>query len=78
MDHVEMEEIHNSLEELAQPPLFSLRTRGDSSMSYFLCMRKTYGKGIDCFHNDLYKLNHTRVGSCSKEDHSLFYTSWST
>ena len=29
MDHVKMEKIHNSLEDLAQPPLFSLRMRGD-------------------------------------------------
>ena len=36
MDHMEMEE-------LAQPPLFSLRMRGESSMSNPLSMRKTYG-----------------------------------
>ena len=35
MDHVQMEQIHNSLEELAQPPLFSLRMRGDSLLSHF-------------------------------------------
>ena len=46
MDHVEMKEIHDSLEELTQPPLFSLRMRGDISMSHSICMRKTYGKNI--------------------------------
>ena len=56
MDHVEMEEIHNSWEELAQPPLFPLRIRGDSSMSHSICMDKTYGKGIICLHNDLYNV----------------------
>ena len=56
MDHVEMEEIHNSLEELVHPPLFSLKMRGDSSMSHSICMSKTYGKVIVCLHNDLYNV----------------------
>ena len=56
MDHKEMEKIHNSLEELAQPPLFSLRMRGDSSMSHSICMSKTYGKGIVFLHDDLYNV----------------------
>ena len=56
MDHVQMEEIHNSLEELAQPPLFSLRMRGDSSMGHSIFMSKTYGKGIVYLHNDLYNV----------------------
>ena len=43
-----MEERHNSLGELAQPPLFSLRMRGDSSMSHSICMSRKYGKGIHC------------------------------
>ena len=51
--HVQMEEIHNSLEELAQPPLFSLRLRGDSILSHSICIRKTYGKGIVYFHDDI-------------------------
>ena len=38
------EERHDSLEELAQKFLLSLRMRGDSSMNYSLCMSKTYGK----------------------------------
>ena len=54
MDYVEMEETHNSLEELAQPPLSSLRMRGDSSMSHSLCMSKAYGKDIIWLHSDLY------------------------
>ena len=37
MDHVEMEE-------LAQPPLFSWRMRGGSSMSHSICMNKIFGK----------------------------------
>ena len=57
MDHVEMEEIHNSLEELAQPPLFSLGIRGDSSMSHSICMKNTYGKGIVCLHNELHNVS---------------------
>ena len=51
MDQVQMEEIHNSLGELAQPPLFSLRIRGDSSMSHSICMSRAYGKGDDCLHD---------------------------
>ena len=49
-----MEEIHNSLEELAQPPLFSLRMTGDSFLRHSICMSKTYGKGIVYLHDDLY------------------------
>ena len=56
MNHVEMQEIHNSLEELVQPPLFSLRMRGDSSMSHSICMRKVNGEDIVCLHNDLYNV----------------------
>ena len=54
MDHVEMEEIHNSLGELSQPSLSSLRMRMDLSMSHSICMSKTYGKGNVWLHNDLY------------------------
>ena len=54
MDHVEMEEIHKSLEELTQPPLFSLRMRWDSSMSHSICMGKSYGKDTVWLHNNLY------------------------
>ena len=50
------EERHNSLEELLQPPLFSLRMRGESSMSHSLCMSRTYGKGVDCLHDYLYDI----------------------
>ena len=49
-----MEEIHNSLEELAQPPLFSWRMRGDSILSHSICMSRNYGKGIFYLHDDLY------------------------
>ena len=49
-----MEEIHNSLEELGQPPLCSLRMRGDSFLSHSICMRKTYVGGIVYLHDDLY------------------------
>ena len=51
MDHVQMEETHKSLEELAQPPFFSLRMRGDSFLSHFICMIKAYGEGIVYFHD---------------------------
>ena len=47
IDHVQMEES-------AQPPLFSLRMRGDSILSHYICMRRTYGKGIVYLHDDLY------------------------
>ena len=47
IDHIEMEE-------LAQPPLFTLRMREDSSMSHSICMSRTYGKGDDCLHDYLY------------------------
>ena len=57
MDHVKVEKIHSSLGELAQPPLFSLRMRGDSSMNHSVCMRNTYGKGIVCLHNELYNVS---------------------
>ena len=39
------------MEELAQPPLFSLRMRGDSYTSHSIC--QTYGKGIVCLHLSL-------------------------
>ena len=54
VDHVHMEEIHNSLEELAQSPLFSLRMRGDSFLSHSICIHKNYGKGIVYLNDDLY------------------------
>ena len=54
MDQMEMEERHNTFEELPQSPLFSLRMRGDSSMSHSICMRRTYGKGDDYLHDYLY------------------------
>ena len=44
MDHVDMEEIHNSFMELSQPPLSSLGMRGDLSMSHSIGVRKAYGK----------------------------------
>ena len=53
MDWMEMEERHDSLEELTQPLIFSLRRRGDSSMSHSICMSRTYGKGDDCLHDYL-------------------------
>ena len=46
MDHVKMEE-------LAQPTLFPLRRRGDSSMGHSIYMIKTYGKSIFYFHSNL-------------------------
>ena len=54
IDHVQMEEIHNSLEELAQPPIFSLRMRGDSFFSHSICIQKNYGKVIVYLHDYLY------------------------
>ena len=33
-----------------------VKMRGDSSMSYSLCMRKTYGKGVDYLHDNLYNV----------------------
>ena len=54
MDQMEMEERHDSLRELAQPPIFSLEMRGDSLMSHSTCMSRTYGKGHDYFHDYLY------------------------
>ena len=54
MDHVEMEEIHNSLKELSQPPLSSLGMRGDLSMSHSISMMKVYGKDHVLMHNDLF------------------------
>ena len=53
MDHVEMEEIHNSLKELSQPPLSSLGMRGDLSMSHSISVIKVYGKDHVFMHNDL-------------------------
>ena len=53
MDHVEMEEIHNSLMELSQPPLSSWGMRGDLSMSHSICVSKAYGKDYVFMHNDL-------------------------
>ena len=61
MDQMQMEEIHDSLGELAKPTLFSFRMRGDSSMSHSICMSKTYGKGIICLHDDLYKIGRAHV-----------------
>ena len=49
-----MEEIHNYLGELSQPPLSSLGVRVDLSMSHSICMRKAYGKDHVWLHNDLY------------------------
>ena len=40
----------------SQPPLFSLRMRGDSFLGHSICMRKTYGKGIFYLNNDLYNV----------------------
>ena len=57
INHVQMEEIHEYLEELAQPPLFSLRMKGDSFFSHSICIHKTYCKGIVCLHNYLYNLS---------------------
>ena len=51
---MELEEIHNSLGELSQPPLLSLRMREDLSMSHSICMSKTYGKDTVWLHSDLY------------------------
>ena len=54
MDHVEMEETHNSLMELSQPPLSSWGTRGDLSMSHSIYVSRVYGKDLVFMHNDLY------------------------
>ena len=53
MDHVEMEEIHNSFMELSQPPLSSLGMRGDISMSHSIIVIKGYGKDNVFMHDDL-------------------------
>ena len=56
MDYMEMEERHESLRELAQPPLSSLKMRGESLMSHSTCMSRTYGKGNCYFHDYLYDI----------------------
>ena len=53
MDHVEMEEVHNSLGELSQPPLSSFGIRVDLSMSHPIFMRRVYGNDHICMHNDV-------------------------
>ena len=54
MDHVEMEEILNSLMELSQLLLSSLGMRGDLSMSHPIYVRKVYGKDLIFMYDDLY------------------------
>ena len=54
MDNVEMEEIHNSLMELSQPPLSSLGMRGYLSMIHSIGVRNVYGKDHVFMHNDLH------------------------
>ena len=54
MDYVEMEEIHNSLKDLSQPPLSSLGMRGDLSMDHSICMSRDYGKEHVNVHNVLF------------------------
>ena len=51
MDHVEMEEIHNSLMGLSQRPLSSLGMRGDLSMDHSICMNGNFGKEHAYVHN---------------------------
>ena len=54
MDRVDMDERHNSLMDLSQPPLSSLGMSGGLSMIHSISVRKVYGKDIVCLHNDLY------------------------
>ena len=54
MDHMELEEIHNSLMELSQPLLSSLGIRGDLSMDHSTSMIEAYGKDRVFIHNDLF------------------------
>ena len=57
MDQMEMEERHDSLRELAQPPLSTLRMRGDLFMSHSICMSRRYGKGLHyVLHDYLYNV----------------------
>ena len=51
MDHVEMVEIHKSMEELSQPPLSTFGMRGDLSMDNSICMRRNFGKGYVYMHD---------------------------
>ena len=44
MDHVDMGEIHNSMEELSQPPLSSFGMKGDLSRDHSIFMSRDYGK----------------------------------
>ena len=53
MNHVEMGEIHNSMEELSQPPLSSFEMRRDLSMNHSICISKGYGKEHVYIHNGL-------------------------
>ena len=41
MDHVEMVEIHKSMEELSQPPFSSFGKRGDLPMDHSILDRKS-------------------------------------
>ena len=51
MDHVDMGEIHNSVEDLSQTPLFSFGMRGDLSMDHSICMSINFGKEHDYVHD---------------------------
>lgn len=53
MDHMEMEERHNSLMELSQTPLSYLGMRGDLSMGYSICMNRVYGKDHVFMNNEI-------------------------
>ena len=44
MDHLLVEEEHNSWEELSLPPPYSLSVRGSSSMSYLADLKQVYDK----------------------------------
>ena len=52
MCHVELEERHESMKELFQPPLSSFGMRGDTSMHHSICMRRNCGEEYACVSND--------------------------
>ena len=51
MDHVEMGDIHNSMDELSQPPISSFGRKGDLSMDHSLFMSRNFGKEHAYVHN---------------------------
>ena len=52
MDYLEIEERHNSLEELSQPLPFSFGMRGGPYTSHFTNLLKAYGKDFVSMHNN--------------------------